>query len=255
MNYESEPALNQYKTKIESLIVKNLTHHPLYKKTIRAIMTNLRNENTPPRRFRILTEQLYEYFYPMLLNWLPHEKTKLTTGTGKPYEGLDFSSAKILFVEIPRAGTDPTTKAMDYLHQIADSCNADFSIHRGVVDVSRVEEGEEVGHEVKSVEIPNLTGEVYSIMLDPMLATGGSMNETIRITNERIKSGGGEIKKLFLGSHIAVPQGIDKVGEIVNEIQVPSLLVCGTIDPKLNEDGYIVPGYGDAGDRQYNTLK
>ena len=81
------------------------------------------------------------------------------------------------------------------------------------------------------------------ILLDPMLATGGSAIDAIKmIKEEGVKS----IKFLCL---IAAPEGIKKVEKAHPDVQI----YCGSIDKKLNENKYIVPGLGDAGDRIFGT--
>ena len=77
------------------------------------------------------------------------------------------------------------------------------------------------------------------ILLDPMLATGGSAIDAIKmIKEEGVKS----IKFLCL---IAAPEGIKKVEETYPDVQI----YCAKIDERLNDIGYIIPGLGDAGDR------
>ncbi len=81
------------------------------------------------------------------------------------------------------------------------------------------------------------------IILDPMLATGGSGVDTISALKE---SGAKKIKFLCI---IAAPEGIKKIQETYPDVQI----YCAAIDEKLNEIGYIVPGLGDAGDRIFGT--
>ena len=81
------------------------------------------------------------------------------------------------------------------------------------------------------------------IILDPMLATGGSAIDAI----ELLKSKG--VKKIKFLCIIAAPEGIKKVEEKYPDVQI----YCGHIDENLNENKYIVPGLGDAGDRIFGT--
>ena len=81
------------------------------------------------------------------------------------------------------------------------------------------------------------------ILLDPMLATGGSAVDAIA----QIKKVG--VKKIKFLSIIAAPEGIERVEREHPDVQV----YCATIDSHLNENGYIVPGLGDAGDRIFGT--
>lgn len=81
------------------------------------------------------------------------------------------------------------------------------------------------------------------IILDPMLATGGSAIDAI----ELLKSKG--VKKIKFLCIIAAPEGIKKVEEKHPDVKI----YCGSIDKKLNKNKYIVPGLGDAGDRIFGT--
>lgn len=81
------------------------------------------------------------------------------------------------------------------------------------------------------------------ILLDPMLATGGSAVDAIA----QVKKVG--VKKIKFLSIIAAPEGIERVEREHPDVQV----YCATVDSHLNENGYIVPGLGDAGDRIFGT--
>ena len=81
------------------------------------------------------------------------------------------------------------------------------------------------------------------ILLDPMLATGGSAAESIKLLKEE------GVKKIKFLCIIAAPEGITKL-----QIEYPDVdIYCAVIDECLNENGYIVPGLGDAGDRIFGT--
>ena len=81
------------------------------------------------------------------------------------------------------------------------------------------------------------------ILLDPMLATGGSAIDAISMLKE---DGAKNIKFLCI---IAAPEGIENLQKIHPDVQV----YCAKVDEKLNENGYILPGLGDAGDRIFGT--
>ena len=81
------------------------------------------------------------------------------------------------------------------------------------------------------------------IILDPMVATGGSVCDTI----EHLKEEG--VKKMKLLCIIAAPEGLKKIEEKYPDVQI----YCASIDEKLNDHAYIVPGLGDAGDRIFGT--
>ena len=91
-----------------------------------------------------------------------------------------------------------------------------------------------------------LVGELdqrIAIIIDPMLATGGSMVAAIDLLK---KSGARDIRALVL---VAAPEGIKRVTDAHPDVEI----YTATIDLGLNEDGYIMPGLGDAGDRVFGT--
>jgi uracil phosphoribosyltransferase len=91
--------------------------------------------------------------------------------------------------------------------------------------------------------MPSDIGERELIVIDPMLATGGSASEAIRVIKEM---GAKQIKLMCL---IAAPEGIKRVQEDHEDVDI----FVAAIDEYLNEKSYIVPGLGDAGDRLFGT--
>ena len=85
-------------------------------------------------------------------------------------------------------------------------------------------------------------------VLDPMLATGGTLVDAIRYLVDR---GADDITAITL---ISSPEGILHVERSLADLAVPVALVTGAVDERLNDKGYIVPGLGDAGDRLYGVV-
>ena len=81
------------------------------------------------------------------------------------------------------------------------------------------------------------------LVVDPMLATGGSASATI----SRLKRDG--VTKIKLLCLVAAPQGIETIENNHPDVKI----FCATVDRELNENAYILPGLGDAGDRVYGT--
>ncbi|MCL2671021.1 MAG: uracil phosphoribosyltransferase [Clostridiales bacterium] len=92
-------------------------------------------------------------------------------------------------------------------------------------------------------KLPDDIAERVCIIMDPMLATGNTTNEAIRMVKER---GGKDIRFVCL---LAAPQGIEAVHREHPDVDI----YIANVDGKLNEHGYIVPGLGDAGDRLFGT--
>ena len=86
-------------------------------------------------------------------------------------------------------------------------------------------------------------------VLDPMLATGGSLGGTVKFLVDR---GADHITCICL---LAAPEGIANFTRLAADLGVPTTLVVAAVDERLNERGYIVPGLGDAGDRIYGLAE
>ena len=92
--------------------------------------------------------------------------------------------------------------------------------------------------------LPDDLAGIPVLVLDPMLATGGSMAHTIDLLAER---GADDVTAVCL---VAAPEGVARLGEAHPTVPV----VAAVVDERLDENGYIVPGLGDAGDRQFGAM-
>ena len=92
-------------------------------------------------------------------------------------------------------------------------------------------------------KMPNDIAERDIIILDPMLATGGSASAAIQFIKNY------DVKHIKLMNIIAAPEGIERVHKDHPDVEI----YVAAVDEKLNEHGYIVPGLGDAGDRIFGT--
>ena len=93
-------------------------------------------------------------------------------------------------------------------------------------------------------KLPDPIDQRLIVVLDPMLATGGSAIAAI----DFIKAHGGKSIKFM--SIIAAPEGVERLAKSHPDVQI----YCGNIDRQLNKDAYICPGLGDAGDRIFGTI-
>lgn len=123
-----------------------------------------------------------------------------------------------------------------FLHVFDHADNAFVSAYRKYTN----EEHTEVGIHVEYLATPALTGRTL-IIADPMLATGGSME----LGYEALVSKGMP-KRICVACVIATPEGIDYIKNHLPEDR--TLIWCAAVDPGMNENKYIVPGFGDAGD-------
>ncbi|MFB6087967.1 MAG: uracil phosphoribosyltransferase, partial [Haloarculaceae archaeon] len=121
---------------------------------------------------------------------------------------------------------------------------------QGVISASRDEEaGREDGGtfpiSVDYVKLPEIHEEDTVIVADPMLATGSTMCAVL----ERVLAGQPNPENLFVLSAVSAPEGLVRVDEQFPEAD----LLTVAIDDRLDDDGFIVPGLGDAGDRAFRT--
>ena len=202
-----------------------LVEHPLIKRHV----TELRSTTTPPADFRNLVSRLaalLAYEATKDLNLMPVEvETPMAKTTGHQL------SESIGIVPILRAGLGMVEPVLDFLPSAEVwhlGLYRDESTAEPVEYYSRLSDGHPVD---------------VALVLDPMLATGGSAIAAL----ETLKQWGAKRTKIL--SIIASEFGIQRIAEESTDTQV---YVCA-IDPILNDDKFIVPGLGDAGDRIFNT--
>lgn len=200
--------------------------HPL----IQHKLSILRDKNTASKDFRALVYEIAMLMCYEATRDLPLEDVEIETPICKT-TAKHISGKKLAVVPILRAG----------LGMVDAICELIPSVRIGHIGLYRDEET------LKPVEyyckLPKDIGERDVIVVDPMLATGGSAIDAvsqIKLRNPR------SIK--FMGI-IAAPEGIEAFAKVHPDVHI----YCAALDEKLNEVGYIVPGLGDAGDRIFGT--
>lgn len=209
----------------------HVADHPL----INHKLTYLRDERTDSPTFRRLAEELvtllaYEATREVRVSPIDI-KTPVTTT-----KGIKLADPKPVIVPILRAGLG-MLEGMVRLLPTAEV---------GFLGMVRDEETLEVTAYANRLP-EDLTGrQVY--VIDPMLATGHTLVMAFEYLRDK---GADDITAVCL---IAAPEGMKAVEEKADKLGIPVKLVVGAIDEKLNEQGYIVPGLGDAGDRLYGVV-
>jgi uracil phosphoribosyltransferase len=206
----------------------HVANHPL----ISHKLTVLRDKNTPSPVFRQLAEEL--------VTLLAYEATRdirvkpVTIETPvSPMVGVALTDPKPLVVPILRAGLG----LLEGMVKLMPSAEVGF--------LGMVRDEETLQPMTYAERLPaNLAGR-QCYLLDPMLATGGSLSAAIEFL---FKRGADDVTAICL---IAAPEGIEAVEKATEGRNVT--IVVGAVDDHLNEVGYIVPGLGDAGDRLYGT--
>ncbi len=207
----------------------HVADHPL----ITHKLTVLRDENTPSQVFRQLTEELVTllaYEATRHVRVSPHEiRTPVTTTMG-----VKISEPRPLVVPILRAGLGMLEGMVKLLP----------SAEVGFLGMARNEETLEPA--TYAERLPEDLSDRQCFVLDPMLATGGSLGAAMEFLFRR---GARDITAICL---LGAPEGVAAIEKQVEGHDVT--LVLGALDERLNEKGYIVPGLGDAGDRLYGTV-
>ena len=204
----------------------HLVEHPL----IRHKIGLMRGHDVSTKNFRELANEL-----ATLLTYEATKDLETETITIQGWAGdvvvENIKGKKITVVPILRAGLG----MMDGVLNLIPSARV------SVVGLYRNEETlEPVRYYVKMTS--NME-ERIALILDPMLATGGTLVATIDLLKE---SGCRQIRGLFL---VAAPEGLQRLEEVHPDVEI----YVAAIDEKLNDIGYIIPGLGDAGDKIFGT--
>lgn len=207
---------------MENVIISN---HPLIKHKL----TKLRDINTQPKKFRELIKEIAGLLTYEATNDLLVKNIEVQTPLAVA-KGADLIE-KIGLVPILRSGLG----MVDGVWELMPSAEVwHIGIYRDEETLKPVEYYN---------KLPVSPSVGVCLVLDPMLATGGSASATIDV----LKLWG--VKRIKFVGIIAAPEGINQVHQ--NHPDIP--LHLAAIDNHLNEVGYIVPGLGDAGDRQFGT--
>jgi uracil phosphoribosyltransferase len=201
------------------------SNHPLVKHKL----TILRDKTTEPRKFRELVREISALLTYEATADLALQAHKVVTPMG---EANGFETKDNLgLVPILRAGLGMVEGVWDLL---PDAQVWHIGLYRDERTLMPVEYYN---------KLPLDPTVAACLVLDPMLATGGSASATVKLLKEW-----GVTKIKYMGI-IGAPEGIAHLSKEHPDVQI----YLGAIDDKLNEIGYIVPGLGDAGDRQFGT--
>jgi uracil phosphoribosyltransferase len=201
-------------------------NHPL----IQHKLGLLRKTDLSTKQFRELASEVARLLTYEATKGLETE-TITINGWAGPVSVQQIKGKKITIVPILRAGLGMMNGVLDMIPSAKVS----------VVGLYRNEETlEPVAYYEK---LAGGMEERTALIIDPMLATGGSLLATIEMLK---KAGCRQIKGLFL---VAVPEGIERVSKAHPDVDI----YIASIDERLNEQGYILPGLGDAGDKIFGT--
>ena len=204
----------------------HILDHPL----LQHKLSILRDENTGVKDFREVVSEIATLMCYEATRDLPLEeveiKTPITTAKFKTIAGK-----KLAIVPVLRAGLGMVD---GILTLIPSAKVGHIGLYRDPDTLEPVE---------YYCKMPSDIAERDVIVLDPMLATGGSASAAIQFIKNY------EVKHIKLMNIIAAPEGIQRVHHDHPDVDI----YCAALDEKLNDHGYIVPGLGDAGDRIFGT--
>lgn len=200
--------------------------HPLIKHKI----SLLRDKEASTNKFRTLIEEIAMLEAYEALSDLPLKEVEVETPLEKCKTPM-LDGLKLAIIPVLRAGLG-MVPGLDALVP---------SARIGHIGMYR----DEVTHKPVSYycKLPQNLEERTCVILDPMLATGGSAVDAVDMIKEK---GGKKIKFLCI---IAAPEGLEKLATAHPDVQI----YVGQLDRELNKDAYICPGLGDAGDRIFGT--
>ncbi len=195
------------------------------------LITHLRDEKSDAVRFRHLISELTKQLVYEALKDSELVSKNIRTWKGEnSFPAIDEKN--IVVATVLRAGMPMLESAIELLPYASGGFLAmkrDEKTHKSVLYYDR---------------LPDCKGKVV-LLVDPMVATGGSMCDALELIKSR------EPFKIITLNIIASPEGLDVIKSAHPDVDI----YIAQIDEKLNEDKFIVPGLGDAGDRSYNTLK
>ena len=204
----------------------NKVEHPLLDVKI----SLLRNVETDSKSFRDILEEVSTFLAYEALKDIKVKEIKINTPVKKNATGYSLDE-KVIIVPIFRAGLGMVNGVTSLFPQIKV----------GHIGIYRDDNTNKTS--IYYNKLPKSIKGAKVLVLDPMLATGSTIIDSINLIKE---SGPSSISVL---SVVAAPEGIKKLESVHPDVE----LVVGSIDEKLDKNGYISPGLGDAGDRIFGT--
>ena len=201
-----------------------VVNHPLAK----TLLTSLRDESTPPPLFRLLAKRLSLVLAIEATRGIPTESRRVTTPLAEA-EGTAFA-APLVAVPILRAGLGMLEAVTELFPEVPVGylgLERDHATFQPSTYYSK---------------LPDIGGS-YVLLLDPMLATGGSAAAACTSLFAARPA------RVTLLSVVAAPEGLERLAGEHPALEV----VTASVDERLNDEAYIVPGLGDFGDRLFGT--
>ena len=198
-------------------------------------LTHLRNVKTDSPTFRALVDELVTLLAYEASRGVRVTPVHITTPVAET-QGVELADPKPLVVPILRAGLG----MLGGMSRLMPTAEVGF--------VGMIRDEETLQPFTYAERLPQDLSGRQCFVLDPMLATGGSLGGCVQFLADRKAD---DVTCVCL---LAAPEGIERFRTLVDELQISTTLVVAAVDERLNEFGYIVPGLGDAGDRLYGVV-
>ncbi len=208
----------------------HVVNHPL----VSHKLTVLRDEDTDSPTFRRLTDELVTLLAYEATREVRVDPRDIVTPVG-PTTGVYLAQPRPMVVPILRAGLG----MLDGMMRLLPTAEVGF--------LGMVRNEETLQASTYAERLPDDLSGRQCYVLDPMLATGGTLAAAIRFLTDR---GADDITAICL---LAAPEGVASLEAAIEDLSVPVAVVTAALDERLNDKGYIVPGLGDAGDRLYGV--
>src|SRR6476659_2847469 len=209
----------------------HVADHPL----IAHKLTALRDKDTDSPTFRRLADELVTLLAYEATRDVRVEPVDIVTPVS-PTRGVKLATPKPLVVPILRAGLG----MLDGMMRLLPTAEVGF--------LGMVRNEETLEASTYAERLPEDLSGRQCYVLDPMLATGGTLASAIRFLVDR---GADHSTAICL---LTAPEGCERLEKELEGLDIPITVVTAGMDERLNEKGYIVPGLGDAGDRLYGIV-
>lgn len=207
--------------------------HPLPQTNqLRAMHTIIRDRGASRSDFVFYSRRIIRLLLESALDQLPFDKHEAVTPVGETYEGLKFGT-KLCAVPVIRAGDS----MLDELRQVIP----DITVGKLLIQRNKVTKLPHLYYK----NFPEDIADRHVLALEPMLATGGSANTAIEVL---LEAGVREENIVFVNL-LAAPEGIAAVHAKHPGVRI----VTSSIEQRLNENAFMIPGIGDFGDRYFGT--